>query len=101
MVYRDVRPDDNPNKGRYEGCCNTRHCLQEHNERTPVRYYNFGTGSYYCYFCAIKLNEANGNREENMKYVGTHPMVQHLSPEQVIAFGDPHGQSLADLECKG
>ena len=98
MVYRNIQEGDNLNKGRYAGCCNRRDCMQEHEQYgNPIVYYNFGTGSFYCHKCAIALNAANSNKEENIKYCGNHPMTQPLTPLEVIDLDKNYKQPLKDL----
>ena len=95
MVYREMREGDNPNKGRFHGCCNRRGCMQEHHPESPIQYYNIGTGSYYCRRCAHSLNEVN--QTTTMKLYGSHQVCFEYEPKQVVTSNWSMGQTLKDL----
>jgi len=54
LRYRQIGPDDFPDKGSHGGHCNIRAC-----QKPGAYYYNDCTDSYYCSHCAHKLNKAN------------------------------------------
>ena len=97
MVYREIREGDDPNKGRFGGCCNRRGCMVKHSEVTPVTWYNHGTGSYYCPRCARLLNGSNVLDHTMQTYYGSHAICSLSTPEQVMTGPNNHGQSVTDL----
>ena len=54
ISYDYSEPENQPDKGQFNGCCNRQSCQQP-----PARYYNRSTKLYYCAACAAMLNRAN------------------------------------------
>lgn len=50
--YRNVGPQDHPDKGQMNGHCNRQAC-----QEPRAVFYNTGTDSYYCPHCAHLINE--------------------------------------------
>ena len=46
MAYGDYSGPDKPNKGKENGACNRQRCQAE-----PARWYNHGSGAWYCSTC--------------------------------------------------